>query len=61
MSITITASSKETVSRLIRNEFHNTPEHYWHNHKRKELIQTAKNFGLDELEKELSELNSQLL
>ena len=52
MATTIAHNSKETVSQLIRREF-DTLKEYWQEASRKELIQTAKDFGLVELAEEM--------
>ena len=49
MPTTIANTSKETVSRLIRAEFDS--KEFWDD--AKELIQTAKDFGLMELANEM--------
>lgn len=51
MATTIAHSSKETVSRMIRNEFDATE---WYNYtKLEELILTAHSYGLTELAEEM--------
>lgn len=50
--ITLTQQSKETVARLIRKEF-DTCTQYWLHLKAKELIQTAREFGLSQLADEM--------
>lgn len=50
MPTTIAHNSKETVSRLIRAEFDKLE--FWND--AKELIQTARDFGLNELADEMT-------
>lgn len=52
MARTIAHNSKETISQLIRKEFDSLKE-YWQESSRKDLIQTAKDFGLTELAEEM--------
>lgn len=51
MATTIAHNSRETISRLIRNEFDGCP--WWDFQKMDELINTAKSYGLDELASEM--------
>lgn len=51
MGTQIAHTSKGTISRLIRNEFDNID--IWNIDKSKELILTAKTYGLDELAEEM--------
>lgn len=52
MPTIISRSSIETVSRLIRKEFDGL-KGQWHDQAKKELIQTATNYGLNDLANEL--------
>lgn len=51
MPTTIAHTSKEIISRLIRNEFDNTD--YWNETKQAQLILTAKTYNLKELAEEM--------
>lgn len=53
---TISANSIETVSNLIRKEFHKLP--YFMYKERIELIQSARDFNLTELANELQEIEN---
>jgi len=52
MATTIAKKSVETVSYLIRKQFDSLKE-FWQENSRKELIQTAKDFGLEDLAEEM--------
>ena len=53
---TIAVNSIETVSNLIRKEFHKLP--YFMYEERRELIQSARDFNLIELANELQEIEN---
>lgn len=52
MATTIAKNSIETVSHLIRKEFDSLKE-FWQTNSRRELIQTARDFGLIELAEQM--------
>lgn len=56
MKTTLTQASIATVTRLITNEFHNTSDNITGDIERLKLIETAKEYGLMELAKELTGL-----
>lgn len=57
MKTTLTKASIATVTRLITKEFHNAPDNITGDIEREKLISAAREYGLEELAEELTELN----